>query len=350
MGDNARQTRRRIGRRRRLGAALLLFYLAAAAGAADSPATDRVGFDLTRPEIVAFIDQVVTRDGLDREQVTTAMAAATVRPELTVAMKRAPEKVLDWWQYRQRFVTPARIEHGTRFWQEHRTALDEVATRSGVPPEYLVAILGVETNYGQVTGTFREIDTLMTYAFDYPERGRFFRSELRAFLLLARDLGRDPVTIVGSYGGALGVPQLMPSNYRKFAAGYSGGRAVDLWTDWQAILSGTAEFLHKHGWVANGPVLVDAHVADGVRISGSAQFALDETVDTLNAKGVTIDATLPGSTPALLVPAVMEGGVQYRVGFKNFYVITRYNPRVNYAMAVCDLAREVRRTIVEQHD
>jgi membrane-bound lytic murein transglycosylase B len=323
-------------------AAALCWLPTAAAGEADRAAAEGAGFDLARPEISAFIDRIVARDGFARDQVTAALAAARVRPELTAEMRHAPEKLLPWWQYRQRFVTPRRIENGVRFWQEHAAEIDGAATANGIAPEYLVAILGIETNYGEITGTYREIDTLMTYAFDYPERARFFRSELRQFLLLARDLGRDPLTIRGSYGGALGVPQMMPSNYRRFAARHAGGAAVDLWTDWSAILSGLAEFLHVRGWVKDGPVLIDGHARDGLELPASEHFALDDTIATLKAKGVSIDATLPARTPVVLVPAMVEHGVQYRVGFKNFYVITRYNPRVNYAMAVCDLAQGIR--------
>jgi membrane-bound lytic murein transglycosylase B len=327
-------------------------WLLLAAFSTDEPGVPRSNgepFDLERPEIAAFIDQVVTRDGLQRAEVTAALGAAVVRPELTAEMKQAPEKTLDWWQYRLRFVTPGRIENGVRFIKEHQAVLDEIAAQSGVPPEYLAAILGIETNYGQITGTFREVDTLMTYAFDYPERGQFFRSELRAFLLLARDLGRDPTTIRGSYGGALGVPQLMPSNYRKFSAQYAGGGAVDLWTDWRAIVSGVADFLAARGWERNGLVLEDASAADDVRIEAPAHFGLDETIDSLRAKGIAIDKKVKGSTPVLVIPAVVESGLKYRVGFRNFYVITRYNPRVNYAMAVCDLAQAMRLALAEPH-
>jgi membrane-bound lytic murein transglycosylase B len=329
-----------------LGAALCVMS-SAAAGDADAGASDAPGFDLARPEIAAFIDRVVARDGFARDQLTAAMAAAKVRPELTAEMRHAPEKLLDWWQYRQRFVTPRRIENGVRFWREHQADVESAASGSGVAPEYLVAILGIETNYGEITGGYREIDTLMTYAFDYPERSRFFRSELRQFLLLARELGRDPLAIRGSYGGALGVPQMMPSNYRRFAAGRPGGATVDLWTDWSAILTGLAEFLHRRGWVKDGPVLVDGHARDGVDVPAASHFALDDTIATLRAKGVSIDIALPGRTPVVLVPAALEHGIQYRVGFRNFYVITRYNPRVNYAMAVCDLAQHIRNAFSE---
>jgi membrane-bound lytic murein transglycosylase B len=328
-------------------AMMLSATLASVTVAADetqsSVGTDDLRFDLNRPEIVEFVKRVVSQDGLPSDQVMATLAAARVRPELIEAMDQPAESVLAWWQYRQRFVTTARINAGADYWQQHREELDAVSARSGVAPEYLVAILGIETNYGQSTGSYREIDTLMTLAFDYPARAKFFRSELRQFLLLTRDLDRDPTTLLGSYGGALGAPQMMPSNYRRFAAHRKEGKAVDLWTDSKAILNSTAEFLRDHGWVKGGPVLSEAQVRDGTNIAGSGRLALNETLHSLKVKGVKVDSRLPGSTRAVLIQAALEDSVQYRVGFKNFYVISRYNPRVNYAMAVCDLAQELRR-------
>jgi membrane-bound lytic murein transglycosylase B len=312
----------------------------------ESVETDSLRFDLNRPEIVEFINQVVRKDRLARDQIMATLAAARPRPDLKTAMDQPAELALAWWQYRQRFVTTARIEAGADYWQQHSKEIDEVSTRSGVAPEYLVAILGIETNYGQSTGTYREIDTLMTLAFDYPARAEFFRRELRQFLLLARDLDRDPTTFRGSYGGALGTPQMMPSNYRHFAVRRAQGKAVDLWTDTKAILSSTADFLRDHGWVRGGPVMADARVQDGTNVPASDRLRLDETLDSLKVKGVRVDSWLPGSTPAVFIQAELENSLQYRVGFKNFYVISRYNPRINYAMAVCDLAQELRRVQV----
>jgi membrane-bound lytic murein transglycosylase B len=318
----------------------------AADGMQNTVGTDNLRFDLNRPEIVEFINQIVSQDGLARDRIMATLAGARVRPDLGTAMDQPAEAVLAWWQYRERFVTTARINAGADYWQQHRQEIDDVSAESGVAPEYLVAILGIETNYGQSTGAYREIDTLMTLAFDYPARAEFFRGELRQFLLLARDLDRDPTTFRGSYGGALGTPQMMPSNYRRFAGNRAEGKAVDLWTDSKAILSSTADFLRDHGWVKGGPVMIEAQVKDGANVAGSDQFTLDETLDSLKVKGVRVDSTLPGSTPAVLIEATLENSLQYRVGFKNFYVIGRYNPRVNYAMAVRDLAQELRRTQV----
>jgi membrane-bound lytic murein transglycosylase B len=318
------------------------------AAQSDEPKVVEVGFDLNRPEIAEFIHQVVSKDGFARDQIMATLAAAQVRPELAAAMDQPAETALPWWQYRQRFVTTARIDAGADYWQLHREEINDASAASGVAPEYLVAILGIETNYGQSTGTYREIDTLMTLAFDYPARTEFFRSELRQFLLLARDLGRDPTAFRGSYGGALGAPQMMPSNYRRFAAGRAKGKPVDLWTDSKAILKSVADFLRRHGWVKGGPVIAEAQLQDGanVEIDIPHRFALNETLDSLTVKGIRVDSLMPGSTRAVLIQAALEDSLRYRVGFKNFYVIGRYNPRINYAMAVCDLARELRCKVV----
>jgi len=306
-----------------------------------------VGFDLARPEIATFIDRLVRRDGLQRDWVTAVLGAATVRPELTVAMDHPAETELAWWQYRARFVTPGRIEAGRRFWQQHNDLLDQAALNYGVAPEYLVAILGVETNYGQTTGSYREIDTLMTLAFNYPARAASFRYELRQFLLLAHEMNDDPLILHGSYGGALGAPQFMPSNYRQFAARHIVTGGVDLWSDWSAVLAAISDFLNQRGWQNGGPVLIEAQVEAGANPPVSEGLKLNQTLRSLKGNGVRVDAVLPNSTRAMLIRAVLENGVDYRVGFKNFFVISRYNPRTNYAMAVCDLAQELRSAVAQ---
>jgi membrane-bound lytic murein transglycosylase B len=325
-----------------LVAACLLAGATVAVGAERHSQGDAPRFDLKRPDIAAFIDEVVTKDGLPREQVVAVLSAAKLRPEIAAATDAAAEKVLSWWQYRARFVTAARVDAGVQFWLQREKRLDAIAGRYGIAPEYVIAILGIETDYGESTGPYLEIDTLMTLAFDYPARSAFFRSELREFLLLTRDVGLDPLTARGSYGGALGAPQFMPSTYRRFAAHRKAQHTIDLWTDWQAILTSIAVFLKDHGWQKGGPVLIDGHVSDGVDIPVSDGLVLDETVAAINARGVKTDLALPGSTPAVVIRAALEDSVQYRVGFRNFYVISRYNPRINYAMAVCDLAHELR--------
>ena len=307
---------------------------------AEAPAApvERAAFDLSRPEITAFIARMVSRDGFTTEEVTAVLGAAHARPELVPAMTRPAEKILDWWKYRDRYVTASRIAGGLEFWQAHAPLLDDIAVTHGIPPEYLIAILGIETNYGQITGTYPEVDTLMTLAFDYPARDAYFRSELRQFLLLARELGRDPLTLKGSYGGALGVPQLMPSSYRRFAASAPEFQKADLWNDWSAILSSIAGFLEQRGWERGGPVLLPARIRGAREATVTGGLTPNETLAALKSRGVRIDTKLPATTEAVLIRAVLKDGAEYRVGFRNFRVISRYNPRTNYTMAVCDLA------------
>jgi len=305
---------------------------------APAPPIERASFDLSRPEIAAFVARMVSRDDFTASELTAVLGAAHARPELVPAMTRPPEKVLAWWEYRDRYVTASRIEGGVEFWQAHASLLDEVAATHGIPPEYLIAILGIETNYGQITGTYPEIDTLMTLAFDYPARDAYFRTELRQFLLLARSLGRDPLAMKGSYGGALGVPQLMPSSYRRFAASSPEFQKVDLWTDWPAILASIAGFLEQRGWERGAPVLLPARIRGNREVAVTGGLTPNETLAALKSRGVRIDAKLPGTTEAVLIRAVLRDGVEYWVGFRNFRVISRYNPRTNYTMAVCDLA------------
>ena len=320
----------------------VLLFVAAAARAKAPGAAERPRFDLERPDIAAFVHRLVERDHLPQAEVLAILGSAKPRPELVPAMTRPAEKTLAWWEYRARYVTAARVSAGAEFWMHHGASLDDLAHRYGVAPEYLIAILGIETNYGQVTGNYAEIDTLMTLAFDYPARDAYFRTELRQYLLLSRELGVDPLGLKGSYGGALGVPQLMPSSYRQFAASAASRHKANLWSDWPLIFESVAEFLAKRGWERDGPVLIDVATAGGRPVADTGGIKLNETVAALRRRGVRVGRGIAGTTPALLIRAVLKDGVQYRVGFRNFRVISRYNPRLNYAMAVCDLASEVR--------
>jgi membrane-bound lytic murein transglycosylase B len=330
-----------------LWAPLLLASSMLCAQSATDARADGPGFDLARPEIATFIDRLVHRDGLPREWVIAVLGAATVRPELTAAMDHPVETELAWWQYRARFVTPERVAAGHRFWLQHKDLLDQAALTYGVPPEYLVAILGVETNYGQTPGSYREIDTLMTLAFNYPARAASFRYELRQFLLLAHEMNEDPLALHGSYGGALGAPQFMPSSYRQFAAGRTQPGSVDLWSDWGAVFAAISDFLDQRGWQRGGPVLLEAQVKSGASPPASGHLKLNQTLRSLRSRGVRLDVALPNSTRVMLIRAVLENGVDYRLGFKNFFVISRYNPSTNYAMAVCDLAQELRSAVAQ---
>jgi membrane-bound lytic murein transglycosylase B len=308
---------------------------------ANSPALG-AGFDLHRPEIVTFINEVTQRDGLKRKDVRRLLKEARPQPKIIDMMNRPIEKVAPWWEYREHFVNPERVSDGAQFWADHREALEHVAATYQVPPEYLVAILGVETRYGRVTGHYRVLDALATLAFDYPPRHSYFAGELAQFLVLAKEFRLDPRTTTGSYAGAMGAPQFMPSAYRRYAVDASNDQRRDLWGDWDDILASVANYLQQNGWKAGEPVLADTTVDPGAPFQMESHgLEPSETVDSLGERGVKVLLDVPPDTPALLILAEQPDGPAYRVGFHNFYVLTRYNTSARYAMAVHDLAQAI---------
>jgi membrane-bound lytic murein transglycosylase B len=323
---------------------LLLAALLSAPLAAQPPEVPPADghFDLSRPEIAAFVEQVVNQDGLSRSEVRRLLKRAQPQPKIIEIMTRPLEKVSPWWEYREHFVTAERIADGAAFWNDHRLALEQVAGDYQVPPEYLVAILGVETRYGHTTGHYRVLDALATLAFDYPPRQRYFASELEQFLLLVRENRLDPLTVTGSYAGAMGAPQFMPSVYRHYAVDADGNKRRDLWSDWDDILASVANYLHEHGWTPGAPVLAETRLdPDPTFQIEPHSLEFNETIDSLATRGVHVEADLPADTPVVLLSAEQKDGPAYRAGFHNFYVITRYNTSPRYAMAVYDLAQAI---------
>ncbi|MFI4868459.1 MAG: lytic murein transglycosylase B [Steroidobacterales bacterium] len=315
--------------------------------AAESAVTDYSHFDLSRPEIHSYIEQLVAQ-GFDRDRVSALLAAAEPQPKIIDAITRPAEKTLQWWEYRARIVTPERIDAGVQLWHEHKELLDQVATQYQVSPEYLIAVLGVETKYGRVTGRYRVVDALATLAFDYPPRSGYFRKELTEFLLLAREEKFDPLSIRGSYAGAMGALQFMPSSYRRFAVSEQHAPHRDLWGDWGDIFASTANYLHQAGWQYGAPVLAEAQLPPDLSLMPPEHLTLTDTLGSLRAHGLTVSSELPDDTPAVLLAAPQAEANGYRVGFQNFYVITRYNSSPLYAMAVYDLAQAIGHQIAQE--
>jgi membrane-bound lytic murein transglycosylase B len=320
---------------------------APAPAATESGGAELLRFDASRPEIHAYIDQLAAQ-GFDRQHVTALLAAAEPQQRIVDAISRPVEKTLQWWEYRARVLTPARIDAGVQLWRDHKELLDQVAMQYEVPPEYLVAVLGVETQYGRITGRYRVIDALATLAFDYPPRSNYFRKELTEFLLLAREDKFDPLSIRGSYAGAMGALQFMPSSYRKFAVSEQHAAHRDLWSDWGDIFASTANYLHQAGWRYGAPVLAEAQLPTDLSLQPPEHLALNDTLGGLRTQGLAIASELPDETPALLVAAPQADVNGYRVGFQNFYVITRYNNSPLYAMAVYDLAQAIEQQIAQE--
>jgi membrane-bound lytic murein transglycosylase B len=303
--------------------------------------------DVKRRDIKDFIAHMAGTTSFKKRQLRKLLKAARSQPAIIDAMDRPAEKAKPWFEYRPIFVTERRIREGVDFWTAHRQALDQASVRSGVAPEYLAAILGVETYYGRLTGSYRVLDALATLAFDYPARAKFFRDELEQFLLLSRDAKLDPLSVKGSYAGAMGAPQFMPSNYRRYAVDADADGHIDLWSNWPDVCASVGNYLKEHGWNAGEPVLSEASVeSDKAQDLEGRKLVLTETVESLRTKGVNFDSSLAAESPALLIAADETDGVHWRVGYNNFYVITRYNHSALYAMAVFELAAAVKQRVL----
>ena len=290
-----------------------------------------------RPEVQAFIGEVSQRHGFPKGQLDKVFAKVQrVEPALQLIL---PGERLMWDDYRAQFINDRRIEGGLAFWKANRSALRRAEKKYGVPAQYIVGIIGVETNYGRNMGRYRVIDALSTLAFDYPPRASFFRRELEQYLVLSREAHFDIFSQRGSYAGAIGLPQFMPSSLRRYAVDFSGDGRIDLTRSASDAVGSVGNFLKEHGWQTGEPVLYRAKPAP----EALARY-FDGSVDPntpladLQAAGLELDPT-PQSTDAL--GALIPLGAEYRVGLKNFWVITRYNRSTLYAAAVSDLADEL---------
>ena len=310
---------------------------------ANAPA---MALNTRRPEVRRFIARVAKQDSFSKRTLRELLGAAQSQPAIIEAMDKRAEKTKPWFEYRAIFLTDKRIQDGADFWIAHREELLQASGTSGVAPEYIVAILGVETSYGRLTGRYRVLDALATLAFDYPARAKFFQEELEAFLLLTREAKVNPLTASGSYAGAMGAPQFMPSNYRRYAVDAAKDGRIDLWSNWLDIFASVGNYFHEHGWISGEPILSEAALEAGAAASlDGRNLTQGETVGSLQAKGVHFDTTLAAAAPAVLIAADEPDAVHWRVGYHNFYVITRYNHSMLYAMAVYELAQMVRERV-----
>lgn len=309
----------------------------------------------TREEAMRFADDVAQRRDLDPAWVRQAIGQARHLPVAARLMQPAPAGTpKNWRVYRSRFIDPIRIAAGVRFWQEHRAALERAEAEYGVPAEMIVGIIGVETIYGRQMGTFRVIDALATLAFDFPqshprarERAEFFRGELEQFLSLQSRMGADPSVPVGSYAGAMGMPQFMPSSWTKYAVDFDGDGRIDLSGSAADSIGSVASYFKAFGWQTGMPTHYPVSL-DGTQEDKEALLAPDIlptfSAASFAAKGAVLQgAALEHKGPLALVE-LQNGGAEpsYVAGTENFYVITRYNWSSYYAMAVIELGRSVK--------
>jgi membrane-bound lytic murein transglycosylase B len=311
---------------------LLLAVLAASARAEEDEAPESYA---SREDVQAFIRELAARHAFNAEELALVFSRARREEAVLAAMREQPRQADSWDAYRALFVNERHVRAGLEFWQEHRRALARARRAYGVPEEIVVAIIGIETFYGRNTGRWRVIDALATLAFDYPPRAPFFRGELEL----------DVFSVKGSYAGAIGIPQFMPGSYLRYAVDFDGDGATDLRANAADAIGSVANFLLQHGWQRGAPV------QRGARVTGAGHEPLvaasplpRHTLEELGKAGVQVrGAPLPADTRAVLLRLeTPERPADFRIGLHNFYVLTRYNRSVFYALSVADLAERLR--------
>ncbi|MGH8508711.1 MAG: lytic murein transglycosylase B [Gammaproteobacteria bacterium] len=298
--------------------------------------------ELDRTAVKAFIDEMVERHAFARGDLDALFREVRLEPVVLAAIAK-PAESKPWYQYRTNFVTPERTEAGIDFWVRNRAALERAERAFGVPPHIIAGIIGVETYYGKNTGSYVVVDALSTLAFHFPPRAAFFRSELESFLLFTRDHGMDAASIKGSYAGAMGIPQFIPSSYRRYAVDFDHDGRADIWENSADAIASVGNYLKAHGWEAGKPIAVPARVTgrryDPYLYRGGEPSA---SLKTMREAGIAPEKLIGDHLLGFLVALETDVGREFWLALKNFFVITRYNHSALYAMAVFQLAEGVR--------
>lgn len=313
------------------------------AGGAFGLASEGFAAPLDRAEIEEFAQQMHRDHGFDPVSLRNVLSLAT-RLDNVLATIAKPAESKPWYQYSSLFITPERVQGGVDFWTSHRASIDTAAAQFGVPAEIIVAIIGVETAYGTNAGNYRVLDVLGTLAFHYPQRAPFFRSELEQFLLLAREEQVDPIIPKGSYAGAMGIPQFMPSSYRAYAVDLDADGHRDIWANPADAIGSVANYLQRHGWQTDQLIVLPAVPASALAGQVSETVELKKTIADFARSGVYPRGAAAPDLPAVLLAYEEKSATDYWFGFKNFYVITRYNRSPKYALAVVQLADAIRQS------
>lgn len=298
----------------------------------------------SHPETTKLISEMVTEHQFVEADLLQLFKGAERKQSIIDAISRPAEKTLTWKEYRKIFIKDSRIEKGVSFWQANQETLQRAEDEYGVPIEIIVAIIGVETRYGENKGSYRVLDALSTLGFDYPPRATFFRKELKQFLLLSREQTQDPAVLKGSYAGAMGYGQFMPSSFRAYAVDFDGDEIADIWDNPVDAIGSVANYLGRHGWQRDKKVVVRAKVAPDYN-AGLINKSLNanQTVGELKSGGFNPVDSYDDDTAAMAMKLNGENGAEFWMGLKNFSVITRYNRSRLYAMAVYQLADNIRK-------
>lgn len=297
----------------------------ASAGQRDSAALD------------AFAAEVATEHGLELEQVRSALHKARYQQGIIDAITR-PAEAKPWKDYRPIFLNPERITQGRAFMAEHAETLARIERETGVPAQIVVAILGVETSYGRITGKHRVLDALYTLGFHYPPRQAFFRAELKHLFGLAKEQGLQVDQVTGSYAGAMGWGQFIPSSYRAYARDGNADGRIDLWNSIDDVFASVANYFAAHGWTAGDPVAVPATLGDGMEPFKPGSLEASHSLVDLSERGYQPQADFSSALPATVLNLEGRFGPEYWITFKNFYVISRYNRSPLYSLAVFQLS------------
>jgi membrane-bound lytic murein transglycosylase B len=293
---------------------------------------------------------MVNKHGYTREEMIVILKSAQRQDKILELIARPAEKAKPWKDYRKIFIDETRIDQAVEFYNQHRATFDRAQKTYGVPPEIILGILGVETRFGRHMGKYRVVDSLSTLAFDYPKRSPFFTKELREFLIMAKEDGFDPLVLTGSYAGAMGYGQFMPSSYRAYAVDFNGDTVPDIFTNPDDAIGSIANYFAKHGWQDGEPVATQATVTDKTDRSLIEKYVgrsrkPDMTLLQLKQAGYQADAPWSLATKAFPFTVEADDGQQVWLATNNFYVITRYNASYLYAMAVNEISERIKAKI-----
>ena len=304
-----------------------------------------VHVDVDSPSVAAFIDEMVSEHEFHRAALRDVLSEAKIKPSIIKKISTPAERTLTWGEYRKIFLTKERINAGAEFWRENKEMLERISKETGVPVEMIVGIIGVETYFGRITGNDRVLDALATLAFAYPKRSKFFRNELVQFLILAREEEIDATVPTGSYAGAMGRPQFMPSSFRAYAVDATGDGKRDIWNNWADVAGSVANYFLEHGWRPGEEVVSQATLSrqwKGPVPKPRNTVKASETVASLSEKGVVFATDLDTDRAGELLTYEGADGTEHWVGFHNFFVITKYNRSTMYALAAHQLGQAIK--------
>ncbi|MCP3849846.1 MAG: lytic murein transglycosylase B [Gammaproteobacteria bacterium] len=299
------------------------------------------------PDVQLFINEMVKEHHLDKEELNTLFSQVKIKQKILDAISRPAERSKPWHEYRQIFLTQKRIDQGVTFWQENSDVIAYAEKTYGIAPEIMVAIIGVETYYGRLQGSYRVMDALSTLAFKYPKRSKFFRSELKHFLIMSQEQKFDPLSKKGSYAGAMGMGQFIPSSFQAYAIDFDGDGVKDIWANNTDAIGSVANYFKRHGWKRGQPVVEQLELnkqntvtkKDGCRRSCKPKLKVAD----FKQKGIQGKTSVNDQEKAILLILEQKAGKEHWLGYNNFYVISRYNHSTLYSMAVYQLSQEIKK-------